>query len=183
VVDVEEALGEAAKLAASLISQLGLEWVEGAVGAGNRLTNSSQIKSCSLRQILRERVRYSGGKAVAEIPVPDRGSDPRRSRNLLQLRADRGGRREPERRERVCVRNRDQLLHLADIGIGRDCASSRVPRERELLDVRRVQDPRRLICSRSCSDQCGSVQSECGIRREIRADDVLDPRSRVGARS
>ena len=43
MVDVEEALREAAKFTAGLIFQLALEYVEGSVGADNRLTNGSQI--------------------------------------------------------------------------------------------------------------------------------------------
>ena len=43
VVDVEEPLRESAEFMASLVFQLGLEYLEGAVGGDNRLTNGSQI--------------------------------------------------------------------------------------------------------------------------------------------
>ncbi len=45
MVDVEEPLGESAKLAASLIFQLGLEQLEEVVGCGDVLANGSDVDS------------------------------------------------------------------------------------------------------------------------------------------
>jgi hypothetical protein len=64
VVDVEEPLRESAEFMASLVFQLGLEYLEGAVGGDNRLTNGSQINprgDCSRENWeLGDRVEGSG---------------------------------------------------------------------------------------------------------------------------
>jgi hypothetical protein len=69
VVDVEEPLRESAEFMASLVFQLGLEYLEGAVGGDNRLTNGSQINprgDCSRENWeLGDRVEGSGFFACA----------------------------------------------------------------------------------------------------------------------